>query len=39
MAKGEQKIGSNADAKKLATAVIKTQTAEMTKMNKILDRL
>lgn len=39
MAKDEQKNGENADAKKLATAVVTTQTAEIEKMNEILDRL
>ncbi|MGW9135384.1 hypothetical protein [Streptomyces sp. NPDC055681] len=31
--------GSNADAKKLADAVVTAQTAEVEKMNKILDPL
>ncbi|MCX5561426.1 DUF305 domain-containing protein [Streptomyces sp. NBC_00038] len=39
MAEDEQKNGSNADAKKLATAIVTAQTAEIEKMNKILDRL
>ncbi|MFE7356490.1 DUF305 domain-containing protein, partial [Streptomyces sp. NPDC057543] len=39
MAEDEQKNGSNADAKKLAGAVITAQTAEITKMNKIIARL
>ncbi|MFF3059919.1 DUF305 domain-containing protein [Streptomyces sp. NPDC057909] len=39
MAKNEQKNGSNADAKKLADAAVTAQTAEIEKMNKILDRL
>ncbi|SCF76229.1 DUF305 domain-containing protein [Streptomyces sp. Ncost-T10-10d] len=39
MAEDEQKNGSNADAKKLAGAVITAQTAEIEKMNKIIARL
>lgn len=39
MAEDEQKNGDNADAKKLADAVITAQTAEIEQMNKILDRL
>ncbi|MGW1706133.1 DUF305 domain-containing protein [Streptomyces sp. NPDC002206] len=39
MAKDEQKNGSNTDARKLADAVVAAQTAEIEKMNKILDRL
>ncbi|MCZ4118664.1 DUF305 domain-containing protein [Streptomyces sp. H39-S7] len=39
MAKNEQRHGNNADAKKLADAVITAQTAEIEKMNTILDRL
>lgn len=39
MAKDEQKNGRNAAAKKLADDVIKNQTAEVEKMQKILDRL
>ncbi|MCX5338920.1 DUF305 domain-containing protein [Streptomyces atratus] len=39
MAEDEQKNGSNADAKKLAGAVITAQTAEIEKMNKIISRL
>ncbi|MFE4955399.1 DUF305 domain-containing protein [Streptomyces sp. NPDC056653] len=39
MAKDEQKNGSNADARKLADVVVAAQTAEIEKMNKILDRL
>ncbi|MCX4793009.1 DUF305 domain-containing protein [Streptomyces sp. NBC_01242] len=39
MAEAERKNGSNADAKKLAGAVITAQTAEITKMNKIIARL
>ncbi|MFD4759709.1 DUF305 domain-containing protein [Streptomyces sp. NPDC058439] len=39
MAEDERKNGSNADAKKLAGAVITAQTAEITKMNKIIARL
>ncbi|MFI2186267.1 DUF305 domain-containing protein [Streptomyces sioyaensis] len=39
MAKDEQRNGRNATAKKLAGDVIKNQTAEVAKMNKILDRL
>jgi uncharacterized protein (DUF305 family) len=39
MAKDEQKNGKNADAKKLAGNIVKGQTAEITKMKQILDRL
>ncbi|WP_371544985.1 DUF305 domain-containing protein [Streptomyces sp. NBC_00554] len=39
MANDEQKNGENADAKKLATAIVTAQTAEIEKMNEILDRL
>ncbi|WP_434594111.1 DUF305 domain-containing protein [Streptomyces sp. A5-4] len=39
MAEGEQKNGSNATAKKLAGEIVKTQTAEVGQLNKILDRL
>ncbi|MFE7045553.1 DUF305 domain-containing protein [Streptomyces atratus] len=39
MAEDEQKNGSDADAKKLADAVIRAQTAEIEKMNKIIARL
>ncbi|MFF2409800.1 DUF305 domain-containing protein [Streptomyces sp. NPDC058092] len=39
MAEDERKNGSNADAKKLAGAVITAQTAEITKMNEIIARL
>ncbi|MFF2327246.1 MULTISPECIES: DUF305 domain-containing protein [unclassified Streptomyces] len=39
MAEDEQKNGGNADAKKLAGAVIAAQTAEIEKMNKIIARL
>lgn len=39
MAKDEQRNGRNATAQKLAGDVIKNQTAEVAKMNKILDRL
>ncbi|MFG2628290.1 DUF305 domain-containing protein [Streptomyces sp. NPDC048473] len=39
MAEDEQKNGSNADAKKLADAVITAQTAEIEQMNKIISRL
>ncbi|WP_327365457.1 DUF305 domain-containing protein [Streptomyces sp. NBC_01217] len=39
MAEDEQKNGSNADAKKLAGAVITAQTAEIEQMNKIIARL
>ncbi|MGW1428726.1 DUF305 domain-containing protein [Streptomyces sp. NPDC002431] len=39
MAEKEQKDGRNADAKKLAEAVVTAQTAEIEQMNKILDRL
>jgi uncharacterized protein (DUF305 family) len=39
MAKDEQKSGRNALAKKLAGKIIKSQTAEISEMNKILDRL
>ncbi|MGW3415549.1 DUF305 domain-containing protein [Streptomyces sp. NPDC000888] len=39
MAKDEQKNGTNADAKKLAAAIVTAQTAEIEKMNEILDRL
>jgi uncharacterized protein (DUF305 family) len=39
MARTEQKDGRNAGAKKLATAVIKGQSAEVAQFNKILDRL
>ncbi|GHE75810.1 DUF305 domain-containing protein [Streptomyces lavendulocolor] len=39
MAKDEQKNGRNATAKKLAADVVKTQSAEVEKFEKILDRL
>ncbi|MFB6940511.1 DUF305 domain-containing protein [Streptomyces sp. NPDC060286] len=39
MAETERKRGANADAKKLADAVITAQTAEIEKMNKIIARL
>ncbi|MFF2009530.1 DUF305 domain-containing protein [Streptomyces sp. NPDC058195] len=39
MAEDEQKEGGNAEAKKLAEAVVTAQTAEIEQMNKILDRL
>ncbi|QNS02977.1 DUF305 domain-containing protein [Streptomyces xanthii] len=39
MAEDERKHGENADAKKLAADVIKGQSAEITRMKKILDRL
>ncbi|MFF3956943.1 DUF305 domain-containing protein [Streptomyces sp. NPDC001890] len=39
MAEDEQKHGDNADAKKLAGAVVTAQTAEIEQMNKIIDRL
>ncbi|MFE7469279.1 DUF305 domain-containing protein [Streptomyces sp. NPDC057499] len=39
MAEDEQKQGRNADAKKLAEAVVTAQTAEIEQMNKIIDRL
>ncbi|MFD3931016.1 DUF305 domain-containing protein [Streptomyces sp. NPDC058614] len=39
MAEDEQKNGTNADAKKLAAAIVTAQTAEIEKMNEILDRL
>jgi uncharacterized protein (DUF305 family) len=39
MAEDEQKNGRDATAKKLAAAVVKTQTAEVEKFQKILDRL
>ncbi|MGW2816265.1 DUF305 domain-containing protein [Streptomyces sp. NPDC001415] len=39
MAKGEQKNGSNPDAKRLAGNVIAAQNAEIEQMNKIVDRL
>ncbi|GGY24152.1 DUF305 domain-containing protein [Streptomyces djakartensis] len=39
MAEGEQKNGRNATAKKLAADVVKTQSAEVAKLEKILDRL
>ncbi|MGW7043648.1 DUF305 domain-containing protein [Streptomyces avermitilis] len=39
MAEDEQKSGRSADAKKLAGTVITNQTAEITKMNRILGRL
>ncbi|MEU6014845.1 DUF305 domain-containing protein [Streptomyces sp. NPDC047515] len=39
MAETERKNGGNADAKKLADAVITAQTAEIEKMNKIIARL
>ncbi|MFG3527094.1 DUF305 domain-containing protein [Streptomyces sp. NPDC047917] len=39
MAEDEQKNGGNADAKKLAGAVVTAQTAEIEQMNKIIDRL
>ncbi|MGP3948608.1 DUF305 domain-containing protein [Streptomyces sp. 7N604] len=39
MAKAEQRNGRNADAEKLAAAVIKGQSAEVKQFNKILDRL
>ncbi|MGY5080907.1 DUF305 domain-containing protein [Streptomyces nigrescens] len=39
MAEDEQKNGRNVDAKKLAGAIIKGQTAEVEKFKKILDRL
>ncbi|MFB6985523.1 MULTISPECIES: DUF305 domain-containing protein [unclassified Streptomyces] len=39
MAETERKKGANADAKKLADAVITAQTAEIEKMNKIIARL
>ncbi|MFF1681415.1 DUF305 domain-containing protein [Streptomyces sp. NPDC058256] len=39
MAKDEQRNGTNDDAKKLAAAIVTAQTAEIEKMNQILDRL
>ncbi|MER5357607.1 DUF305 domain-containing protein [Streptomyces sp. NPDC002785] len=39
MAEDEQKNGSNADAKKLAGAVVTAQTAEIEQMNEIIARL
>ncbi|MER5610983.1 DUF305 domain-containing protein [Streptomyces sp. NPDC002215] len=39
MAEDEQKNGVDADAKKLAGAVVTAQTAEIEQMNKIIDRL
>ncbi|ELS58507.1 DUF305 domain-containing protein [Streptomyces viridochromogenes] len=39
MAEDEQKNGRNATAKKLAADVVKTQSAEVEKLEKILDRL
>ncbi|MFJ9680701.1 DUF305 domain-containing protein [Streptomyces sp. NPDC101194] len=39
MAEAERKKGADADAKKLADAVITAQTAEIEKMNKIIARL
>lgn len=39
MAQDEQKNGRDAEAKKLAAAVVKTQTAEVEKLRKILDRI
>ncbi|MET8327419.1 DUF305 domain-containing protein [Streptomyces sp. NPDC005181] len=39
MAKDEQKNGQSTDAKQLAGTVVTHQTAEIEKMNKILDRL
>ncbi|GGQ97016.1 DUF305 domain-containing protein [Streptomyces pilosus] len=39
MAEDEQKKGRNATAKELAAAVVKTQSAEVEKFEKILDRL
>ncbi|MCX5582949.1 DUF305 domain-containing protein [Streptomyces erythrochromogenes] len=39
MAKTELKDGSNADAKKLADAIIKAQSAEITQLQSILNRL
>ncbi|WP_405719955.1 DUF305 domain-containing protein [Streptomyces sp. NBC_00046] len=39
MAEDEQKNGENAEAKKLAGAVVTAQTAEIEQMNKIIDRL
>ncbi|MFD0436054.1 DUF305 domain-containing protein [Streptomyces chartreusis] len=39
MAEDEQKDGRNATAKKLAAAVVKAQSAEVEKFEKILDRL
>ncbi|MFI6683930.1 DUF305 domain-containing protein [Streptomyces sp. NPDC050485] len=39
MARNEQRSGANTDAKKLAGDVITAQTAEIEKMNQIIDRL
>ncbi|AJF68631.1 DUF305 domain-containing protein [Streptomyces vietnamensis] len=39
MAKDEQKSGGNATAKKLADDVVRTQSAEIAQLKKILDRL
>ncbi|MFF9120602.1 DUF305 domain-containing protein [Streptomyces massasporeus] len=39
MAKDEQKNGRNSTAKKLAADVVKTQSAEVEKLQKILDRI
>ncbi|MFE6666572.1 DUF305 domain-containing protein [Streptomyces sp. NPDC057697] len=39
MAEAERKNGADADAKKLADAVVTAQTAEIEQLNKILDRL
>ncbi|MER5202357.1 DUF305 domain-containing protein [Streptomyces sp. NPDC002825] len=39
MAKDEQQSGSNATAKKLADDVVRTQSAEVAQLKKILDRL
>lgn len=39
MARNEQKNGKNATAKKLADDVVKNQSTEVKKMNKILDRI
>jgi uncharacterized protein (DUF305 family) len=39
MARDEQAKGTSADAKALAVTIEKTQTAEVAKLQKILDRL
>jgi uncharacterized protein (DUF305 family) len=39
MAKTEQKSGQNADAKKMADAIVTGQSAEVKQLHSILDRL
>jgi uncharacterized protein (DUF305 family) len=39
MAKTEQKSGQNADAKKMADAIVAGQSAEVKQLQSILDRL